>query len=85
MISEIDRQVISAHGRRGRRDLPTSCAKILDELKSVANSFTIGYSDEISSRENKEILDMLANEAMDEKRSWYTVQSNADLYRYGHS
>jgi hypothetical protein len=60
------------------------CAKLLDDIDGLVDSLEVTHDGVIPSEENA-ILDELADEAMDEKRSSYTMHSNSAPHMFGHS
>ena len=60
------------------------CAKLLDDIDGLVDSLEVTHGGVIPSEENA-ILDELAGEAMDEKRSSYTMHSNSAPHMFGHS
>ncbi len=60
------------------------CAKLLDDIDGLVDSLEVTHDGVIPSEENA-ILDGLADEAMDEKRSSYTMHSNSAPHMFGHS
>lgn len=60
------------------------CAKLLDDIDGIVDSLEVTHDGVIPSEENA-ILDGLADEAMNEKRSSYTMHSNSAPHMFGHS
>jgi ribonuclease HI len=68
----------------GARELNRRCTKLLDDILTAADSLEVTLCSDNTS-EHIDVVDRLVNEAMDEKRSGYTVHSNAAPHLYGHS
>lgn len=69
---------------RGMKHLKRKAEGILLDIKKEVTSLNVVL--EHVPRDKNSVADELANEAMDEKRSWYTVTSNTGRYHsYGNS